>query len=300
MNSKIRTDLAVEAQQLWRETAGQTGSLPGVRAWDREEAGFTVSTVEILDGQGEQALGKSRGKYVTVELDGYIRREENAFADACAVLSTELRSLCALEKSGNVLVVGLGNRGITPDAIGPDAVDCVMVTRHLKERMPEDFAAFRPVAAVCSGVLGTTGVESGEIVSAVAERIHPDLVIAIDALASRSTERLCRTVQIADTGIVPGSGVGNARKALNRESLGVPVIAVGVPTVVDAATLTIDLASKAGAELDPESFGAAGGMIVTPKDIDQSVRDIAKLIGYAVNLALHEGLTIEDVDMFLS
>lgn len=300
MNSKIRTDLAVEARQLWQESAGGAGSLPGVRAWDREQSGFKVSTVEILDGQGEQALGKPRGKYVTVELDGYIRREENAFADACRVLSGQLRGLWNLEKNGNVLVVGLGNRGITPDAIGPDAVDCVMVTRHLTERMPEDFAAFRPVAAMCSGVLGTTGVESGEMVSAVAERIRPDLVIAIDALASRSTDRLCRTVQIADTGIVPGSGVGNARKALNRESLGVPVIAVGVPTVVDAATLTLDLASRAGADLDPDAFGDAGGMIVTPKDIDQSVRDIAKLIGYSVNLALHEGITLEDVDMFLS
>lgn len=300
MNSKIRTDLAVEARQLWQESAGGTGSLPGVRAWDSEQSGFRISTVEILDSRGEQALGKPRGRYVTVELDGYIRREENAFAEACRVLSGQLRGLWELEKTGNVLVVGLGNRGITPDAIGPDAVDCVMVTRHLTARMPEDFAAFRPVAAMCAGVLGTTGVESGELVAAVAERIRPDLVIAIDALASRSTERLCRTVQIADTGIVPGSGVGNARKALNRESLGVPVIAVGVPTVVDAATLALDLASRAGVSLDPDAFGGAGGMIVTPKDIDQNVRDIAKLIGYSVDLALHDGLTLEDVDMFLS
>lgn len=300
MNSKIRTDLAVEAQQLWQEETGSAAALPGVRAAERRLSGFAVSTVEILDSRGEQALGKPRGRYITVELDGYIRREENAFADACAVLSGELRSLCGLEKAGNVLVVGLGNRDITPDAIGPCAVDSVMVTRHLTERMPTDFAAFRPVAAVCAGVLGTTGVESGEIAAAVAERVHPALIIAIDALASRSTERLCRTVQISDTGIVPGSGVGNARAALNRESMGVPVIAVGVPTVVDAATLAADLALRAGVDLDPDAFGEGGGMIVTPRDIDRSVHDIAKLIGYSLDLALHDGLSLEDIDMFLS
>ena len=301
MNSNIRTDLAVEAEALCRENQAQTaGELPGVRAETRRERGYAVTTVEVLDSRGEAALGKPRGTYITVELDAFIRREENAFADACAVLSDALRSLLKLENSGNYLVVGLGNRDITPDAIGPDTVDCVMVTRHLRERMPEDFAAFRPVAAVCSGVLGTTGIESSDIVRAVAEKLRPDAVIAVDALASRSPDRLCRTVQISDTGIVPGSGVGNARQALGRETLGVPVIAVGVPTVVDAATLAVDLASKSGAELDPATFGKTGGMIVTPREIDKNVRDVAKLIGYSLNLALHDGLTIEDVDMFLS
>ena len=205
-----------------------------------------------------------------------------------------------LEKNGNCLVVGLVTRDITPDAVGPDTVDCVMVTRHLTERMPEEFAAFRPVSAVCSGVLGTTGIESGDLVRAVTEQVRPAAVIVIDALASREPQRLCRTVQIADTGIVPGSGVGNARQAINRETLGVPVIAVGVPTVVDAATLTVDLAARAGADLNAADFGDAGSLIVTPRDIDKNVRDIAKLIGYGLNLALHDGLTVEDVDMFLS
>ena len=301
MNSNIRTDLAVEAEALCREERAESaGDLPGVKAETKQERGFSVTTVEILDERGESALGKPRGTYITVELDAFIRREENAFPDACAVLSDALRSLLKLENTGNFLVVGLGNRDITPDAVGPDAVDCVMVTWHLKERLPEDFAAFRPVAAVCSGVLGTTGIESSDLVRAVAEKLRPDAVIAVDALASRSPDRLCRTVQISDTGIVPGSGVGNARQALGRETLGVPVIAVGVPTVVDAATLAVDLASKSGAELDPATFGKTGGMIVTPREIDKNVRDVAKLIGYSLNLALHDGLTIEDVDMFLS
>ena len=170
----------------------------------------------------------------------------------------------------------------------------------MKQKLPEEFAGFRPVSAVCSGVLGTTGIESSDFVSAVTKEVRPAAVFAVDALASRSTARLCRTVQLADTGIVPGSGVGNARQALNRDTLGVPVIAIGVPTVVDAATLTLDLASRSGTELDPDSFGDVGSMIVTPRDIDKNVRDIAKLIGYGLNLALHDGLTLEDIDMLLS
>lgn len=300
MNSRIRTDLALEAEQLFREETGKTSAIPGVMAREASPRGFRVSTIEVLDRRGEEALGKPRGRYVTVELDALLRREENAFAEACEVLAQELRGILRFPSSSSVLVAGLGNRDITPDAIGPCAVDHVMVTRHLREKLPEHFGAFRPVSAVCSGVLGTTGIESSDIIASLSSSVRPAAVVAIDALASRSTDRLCRTVQIADTGIVPGSGVGNARSALNRETLGVPVIAVGVPTVVDAATLAADLASSAGAEIDPSAMGDAGGMIVTPRDIDKNVRDMGKLIGYALNLALHDGLTIEDVDMFLS
>ena len=296
MNSKIRTDLAVEAEALQRES----GDLPGVRSVRERRGSFSVTTVEVLDERGEAALGKPVGRYVTLELDAFLRREENAFSEAAALLAQALRGMLPLEKTGNCLVVGLGNRSITPDAVGPDAVDFVLVTRHLKERMPEDFPFFRPVSALCSGVLGTTGIESSDLVRAVVQRLRPDAVIVIDALASREPRRLCRTVQLSDTGIVPGSGVGNARQAISREVLGVPVIAVGVPTVVDAATLTLDLAARAGADLHSADFGEAGNMIVTPRDIDKYVRDAAKLIGYGINLALHDGLTVEDVDMFIS
>ena len=300
MNRAIRTDLALEAEALWRESQPCGRAPAGVRARRETRGNFAVTTVEVLDERGEAALGKPMGKYVTVELDALIRREENAFPSACALLAETLRALLPLSPGEPCLVVGLGNREITPDAVGPDAVDCVMVTRHLTQQLPEDFGALRPVSAVCSGVLGTTGIESSALVRAVADTVHPAAVVAIDALASRSPDRLCRTVQIADTGIVPGSGVGNTRAALNRESLGAPVIAVGVPTVVDAATLALDLAARAGLSPDPSAFGDAGGMIVTPREIDKNVRDVAKLIGYSLNLALHEGLTLEDVDMFLS
>ena len=219
-----------------------------------------------------------------------------------AALAAELGALLGLAPGAPALVVGLGNRAITPDNIGPKAADQTMVTRHLVERVPEHFGSFRPVAALAAGVLGTTGMESGELVRAVAETLRPACVIAVDALASRSLRRVCRTIQLADTGITPGSGVGNARAALNAETLGVPVIAVGVPTVVDAATLTCDVLAEAGkGELNPAALqGAGDGLIVTPKDIDTQVHDLAKVIGYGINLALHTGLTIGDVELFLS
>ena len=186
----------------------------------------------------------------------------------------------------SVLVVGLGNRAITPDAVGPDAIDSVMVTRHLREQLPEHFGQFRSVAALAPGVLGTTGVESADMIRALADRLHPDAIIAVDALACAELDRLGRTVQLTDTGITPGSGVGNDRTGLSRDTLGIPVAAIGLPTVIDAG----------GFSDDPR----AAQMFVTPRDIDAVVRDAAKLIGYGINLALHDGLTIGDVDMFLS
>ena len=254
----------------------------------------------MLDRAAAEALDKPLGRYVTLELDALARREEDAFPRGVRALAAELSALPELVNSASYLVVGLGNREITPDAVGPRAAEHILATRHLKDRLPQDFAAFRSVSSLSAGVLGTTGIESRDLVKAVAGAVRPDCVIVVDALASRSPERLCRTVQLSDTGIVPGSGVGNARCALDRESLGIPVIAVGVPTVVEAGTLAADLAARCGRDLEGADFGEAGGMIVTPRDIDQNVRDIAKLIGYALNLALHPGLSIEDVDLLVS
>ena len=299
---KRRTDLALEAKELWTESAEKETKLEGVRARDSLREGYQVTTVDILDEQGASSLGKPVGSYVTVQLDALARREEDAFGRAARAIAAELNGLLKLPEEATCLVVGLGNRAITPDAIGPGVADHTMVTRHLVEQAPEHFGSFRPVAALAAGVLGTTGVESGELVKAVAEKIRPGSIIAVDALASRSMDRVCTTVQLANTGIVPGSGVGNHRAALNRETLGVPVIAVGVPTVVDAGTLAADILAEAGQEgLDPEALAGAGeGLMVTPRDIDQRVADLVKVIGYGINLALQPGLTIEDVDLFLS
>ena len=297
-----RTDLALEAREIWAQDARDTARLEGVQVQETTREGYPVTTVRITSKQGEQALGKPVGTYVTLELNGLKRREEDAFPRAARALGDELRALLNLKQGQSVLVVGLGNRAITPDNIGPGAVSNTLVTRHLVEQVPAHFGHFRPVAALAAGVLATTGVESGELVRAVVDRIKPSCVIAVDALASRSLSRICTTIQIADTGITPGSGVGNHRTALNRETLGVPVIALGVPTVVDVATLCADILAEAGqAELEPEVLrGTATQLMVTPRDIDQSAADLAKVIGYGVNLALQDGLSIADVEMFLS
>ena len=298
---KRRTDLAVEAAQLWRE-GGNTGELPGVTQAESSREGYPVTTVKVLNDEGARAIGKPVGSYVTITLDGLARREEDAFGRAARAVAAELNALLKLPQGAPALVVGLGNRAITPDNIGPAAADHTMVTRHLVEQVPEHFGSFRPVAALAAGVLGTTGVESGELVKAVTEKIRPACVIAVDALASRSLSRVCNTIQLSDTGITPGSGVGNARAALDRRSLGVPVIAVGVPTVVDGATLAADLLAEVGqADLDPQALRGAGeGVLVTPRDIDAKVTDLAKVVGFGINLALQTGLTVEDVELFLS
>lgn len=296
-----RTDLALEAREIWQKGAQKADRLRGVESDQTVREGYPVTTVRITTQEGQRALGKPVGTYITLELPGLKRREEDAFPRAVRALAAELKELLP-EDAGGVLVVGLGNRAITPDNIGPSAVGHTLVTRHLVEQVPQHFGHFRPVAALAAGVLANTGVESSELVRAVVERIRPSCVIAIDALASRSLSRVCSTIQLADTGISPGSGVGNHRAALNRETLGVPVIALGVPTVVDVATLCADVLEEAGrGELEPEALrGAGGGLMVTPRDIDQSVNDLSKVIGYGVSLALQEGLSMEDMELFLS
>lgn len=286
MERRIRTDLAAEERDLLRQSAGETSELPGVKAEETERHGYHVTTVDVLDAQGEKALRKPVGRYVTIELDALLRRAEDSFPEAAALLGEILRELLRPDMGGGTVVAGLGNAAITPDAVGPLAIESVMATRHLKEQLPEQFAAFRSVSAVRTGVMGATGIESAEMLKAICGSVRPSRVIAVDALASAGLKRLCRTVQISDAGIVPGSGVGNDREALSERTLGAPVVAVGVPTVVDAAAFSDD--------------AEAQGMFVTPRDIDTSVRDIAKLIGYGINLAMHDGLTMADIDMFLS
>lgn len=292
-----RTDLALEAAQAVTDAAG----LEGVEQTERTRDGVTVTVVELRTPEAARRVGKPLGRYVTLDLGAVRRGEKEGFQRACRTLAEELAKLIP-EGEGPVLVVGLGNRDITPDAVGPLTHERLLVTRHLVEQMPEVFGGFRPVAAVAAGVLGTTGVESAELVKAVTEKIRPDCVIAVDALAARSMKRLCATVQLSDAGIAPGSGVGNCRKALDQDTLGVPVIAVGVPTVVDVNTLARDVLEEAGREdLEPEALApggalSQGGAFVTPRDIDQRVAECAKLIGYAVNLAVQKGLSLEDVE----
>ena len=294
-----RTDLALEARELWQESAGKTTRLAGVKATKRKQEGYPVTRVDILDQRGEEALGKPRGTYLTVDLTTFWQRREDFFQRAVRAVGAPLKELVPTE--GPVLVVGLGNRAMTPDAVGPLAADHVLVTRHLISAMPRQFSGFRPVSVLRTGVLGTTGVESAESVRGLAAEVKPACVIAVDALASRRTGRVCAAVQLSDTGIIPGSGVGNHRSPLNAGTLGVPVIAIGVPTVVDSATLAADLLEESGiTDYDGEKLRASRqNLMVTPRDIDQQVRDLGKVIGYGINWALQD-LEIDEMNALLS
>ena len=288
----LRTDLAMEARELWQKSSAFSTNVEGLLHEEGERNGIPITVVEVRSEAAARALGKGEGRYVTLGLDSVQRREDSAFPRTVRVIAEELGAfLGGLPEGGAVLVAGLGNRLITPDAIGPGTHRNVLVTRHLVGEMPEQFGYLRPVASVCAEVMGNTGVESGEVVRAVCDSIRPCCVIAVDALASRSMERLCRTVQISNAGIAPGSGVGNHRFPLTKESLGVPVIAVGVPTVVDAAALCADLTGD-GAEMGQ-------GLMVTPRDIDRQVADLSKLLGYGISLALQPRMTVAELELLL-
>lgn len=292
----FRTDLAVEAIENHKTAA----ALPHVRQSDRTLEGFAVHEVRILSEDAAREIGKPQGRYLTLELDALIRREEDAFPRACKALSTLLRELLPRPNDGPVLIAGLGNRMITPDAIGSQTADHVIATRHLVAQSPAVFADWRPVSALAPGVLGQTGVETGEVICGVLDRVRPAAVIAVDALAAGRLSRLLRTVQLADTGITPGAGVGNARAALNKETLGVPVIAVGVPTVVDGATLAHEISSQLGQPACEALDDLSQPVMITTRDIDREVADISRMIGYAVNMALHPHLSVADIDLYLS
>ena len=278
--SNVRTDLASEVVQR-----PENASLAGLELNEERICGCRVTAVKINGGEASKVLCKPIGNYLTLELDEYIRRRENSFSDAANALSQLMRRFAEIQNAQSFLVACLGNRAITPDAVGPEVSDSLIVTRHLKQSLPQEFAALSSVAVLRTGVLGTTGIESAQSLKALCGLVQPDCVIAVDALASGELDRLCRNVQICDSGIAPGSGVGNDRAELNRESLGVPVIAVGVPTVIDAAAFCAD--------------ESAAVLFVTPRNIDELVRSVSKLVAYGLNLALHPGLSIADVDMLV-
>ena len=294
-----RTDLALEARELWQESAEKTTRLSGVKATKTKLEGYPMTRVDILNDKGSQALGKPQGSYLTIDLTTFWERRSDFFERAVRAVGGQLKGM--LPSDGPALIVGLGNAAMTPDAVGPLAADSILVTRHLIAAMPKHFSGFRPVSVFRTGVLGTTGVESAAAVRGLVAEVQPSMVIAIDALASRRVGRVCTTVQLSDTGIIPGSGVGNHRAALNQETLGVPVFSIGVPTVVDAATLAADLLEESGiTEIDEKKLrGSQQNLMVTPRDIDAQVRDLGKVIGYGINWALQD-LEIEEMNALLS
>ncbi len=290
----IYTDLAAEAREL-------NPDIDGIEEQVEEKDDVRISRIEVKTEQAAKAIGKAVGHYTTIDAPKLAEREPETLERVGAIVAEELKRLLGCDENATVAVIGLGNRFITPDALGPRVVENTFVTRHITTYMPEQLMRpIRPVAAMAPGVLGVTGVETLEIVRALVEHVKPAAVIAIDSLASRRAARISTTVQIADTGISPGSGVGNERKGLNAESLGVPVIAVGVPTVVYASTITQDtislIADETGLHGDEEKLLSLaekvtgehfGPMVVTPKDIDQIVRDMSSILAYGVNFALH-------------
>jgi spore protease len=321
----VRTDLALEAREYYTEK--NKSDVPGIKVNEYEDGNVKVSRVQVVNDEGERLIGKPKGFYITLEFPEFVHYDGESLDEVSKVLAKELSPLVKLEDSMTALVVGLGNWNITPDALGPKVTSKIMVTRHLKEYVPDSIdEGVRPVCAIAPGVLGITGMETGEIIRGVVEKIKPNLVICIDALASRKTQRVNRTIQIGNTGISPGAGIGNKRMELSEKTLGIPVLAIGVPTVVDAGTLasdTIDLvidqlsqqATTGGPfykmlqdldrnekqsliqeVLDP----ALGSLVVTPKDIDKVIESVSRIIANGINISLQPALTLDDINKYLN
>lgn len=272
-----RTDLAIEKDSFI------SGDRPkGIKRKVFETEKTKVTKISVLDKEAADVIGKPVGEYITVELDEFSYDTE-LLDDRMKSISTQILSLLP-KGDGTVLVAGIGNKDITPDALGPRCAEGIFSTRHITSELAEEIGLdfLNPVCSLATGVLGQTGIETGEIIKSVADAIKPKAVIVIDALAAAGLERLGRTVQITDTGITPGSGVGNKRAEISKNTLGVPVIAIGVPTVVDAVTLARAMTGNKTATENAE----AQNMMVTPREIDVMIERAAKLISLCVNCAL--------------
>lgn len=283
-----RTDIALERQEMLADT-DQKGIR--VRKWKKENA--RVTEIEILNDYGEQTLNKPKGKYITVDLPEF-SHESELLDGRLTAISESVKNLLP-ENFQKILVAGLGNNDITPDALGPLCAKQIFATRHIKGDLITDLNIrnLKSVAAVSTGVLGQTGIETAEYIKGIVDLIKPDAVIIIDALASRRLERLGKTVQLTDTGITPGSGVGNFRKTIDKTTLGVPVISMGVPTVVDGNTIVSDLT---GGKAQNNQINA-DEMMVTPREIDTIISRAARLISLSINCALQPEM---DPEIFLA
>ena len=305
----IRTDLALEAHQMC--ATENVGKLSGIKVDEEADGSVKITKIDVLDEEGSKVLGKPMGRYVTVE-SPEMKYDLEAYEKTCIILSKLIKEMAG--DNEKTLVVGLGNKQITPDALGPLVTEKLMVTGHIKEGNKELLGdEISSVYAIAPGVLGTTGIESADVIEGVVNRVAPDLVIAVDALASRSIERISTTFQISDSGINPGSGVDNKRKALSEETLGVKVIAIGVPTVVDAKTVAIESIDTAFNKMENKGLDETkkgelikehisreiGTFMVTPKDIDMVIEKTSKIVANGINLALHENLTFRDIEGYV-
>lgn len=320
----FRTDLAVEAKDMYvRENKRE---IEGVTIEEETVGEIKTTKVKIETEEAGEKLGKPIGNYITIDFPQLIFYEGETMDEVEKILDKCLSELIDLKDEKLILVVGLGNWRITADSLGPKVAEKIMVTRHIKELMPEVLdEAVRPVSCISPGVLGVTGIETGEVIKSVVDTIKPDLVICIDALGSRKLERVNRTIQISDSGISPGAGVGNHRMKLNEESLGVKVIGIGVPTVVHAATIANDvidliiedLVSKVEKGKDFYKMlnsidrsekeliinsalnNDVGELMVTPKDVDSTIESLSKIIANGINMAIQPHLDMEEINKFM-
>ena len=325
MLKNIRTDLALETQEMYKEE--NKNYIPGTEVKEYKEGDINITDVKVIDERGEEIIGKPKGSYITIEIPEFVHYDTDSMENVSKVLAKTLSPLIKLEDSMTALVVGLGNWDVTPDAVGPKVVSKLMITRHLKELVPDSIdEGIRPVCGISPGVLGTTGMETSEIIKGVVEKVKPNLVICVDALASRRMQRVNKTIQISSTGISPGAGVGNKRTEISERTIGIPVIAVGIPTEVDAATLandTIDIVidqmtteAKAGGKFF-EMLGSidreekekmikevlhpyVGDLMVTPKEVDMVIESVAKILANGINIALQPALDLDDINKYIN
>lgn len=321
----VRTDLAIESREMYNKENKR--EIDGVIVDEEKEGEIKITTVTVESDDASEKLGKPKGHYITIDFPEYTHYDGESMDKVSDVVANVLKRLVTMPDEKTALVVGLGNWNVTPDALGPKVSEKIMVTRHLKDVMPDVIDdSVRSVCTIAPGVLGITGIETGEVIKSLVSRIKPDLVICVDALGSRKLERVNRTIQISDTGISPGAGVGNHRMKINEETLGVKVIAIGVPTVVDAATMandTLDLLLDdliAKVEEGKEFYNMLksvnkdeksalikevlnpfiGDLIVTPKDIDTIVNSLSKIIANGINMAIQPNLEMEDINKFMN
>lgn len=307
--SNIRTDLALETHEYFTESAQ---NLDGVNIYNRSTKDIEITHIEVKTEDAAAKMGKPTGNYITLSTPDLRYIDKKLYERIVKKIADEINQLITDDIEKPILVVGLGNRAITSDSLGPEVVDRLVITRHMFTHAPEllspDFAS---VCAIAPGVLGITGIETEEIISSVCKKIEPSVVIVVDALAARSIERITNTIQICDTGISPGAGVGNNRKEISQKTLGIPVIAIGVPTVVDAITITEDTLELLYCDLG-EKFPIDDllhseniskkilNFSTTPKEIDILIKKCAEVVANGINFALHDNITFEDIDIFVN
>lgn len=307
----FNTDMADERRDIFKK-ANKLEEIPGIETESIDEGdNIKTNRVKIIDKQGEEAIGKPIGTYITIDIKDLKIAEEQEIQKASEIVTKELKELINkhIDKEGDVLVVGLGNIYVTPDSLGPKVVNEIDITRHLIKYAPQYLEEnARPVSAIAPGVLGTTGIETMEVIKGIVDNIKPKLIIVIDSLASKSIERISSTVQLSDTGIVPGAGVGNKRDEISENTLGIPVIAIGVPMVVDAATIAADSIDVFIEKLQDEGesneylnklkhedkysvirealIPKEYNLIVTPKEIDDLIENMKDVVARGINFSL--------------